>query len=71
MAFHDSGSGVIAEADWAISLTIGSAVFSASPVHVYRDGSTKMLVQKGLFGVPINLLIIEFVLPVLTYVTSV
>jgi hypothetical protein len=43
---------------------MGSAVFSAAVILLFWDGSTEMLIQKGILGLLINLaiLLILFVL---------
>jgi|SRR5690606_2485622 len=56
--FVISGIGVAMHADWARWLLTVSAVFSSLVLVLYWDGSTQMLVQKGLIGLVINVLVL-------------
>jgi hypothetical protein len=49
------GIGVLAQADWMGPILLGAAGLSALVILVFWDGSSEMLVQKGLLGFLINL----------------
>jgi hypothetical protein len=53
-----SGVGVLAHAEWVKPLLVISAIFSAVVILVFWDGNTDMIVQKGLLGFIINLVIL-------------
>jgi hypothetical protein len=53
-----SGAGVLTQAEWVKALLVVSAVFSAVVILIFWDGSTELLVQKGLLGFIINLAIL-------------
>lgn len=57
IVFVVSGIGVAQHADWARWLLTVSAVFSSLVLVLYWDGSAQMLVQKGLIGLVINVLV--------------
>jgi hypothetical protein len=62
LAFVFGGIGLVAGAAWAPSVLLAAAVFSAAFILIFWDGSTSMLVQKGLLGLLINLVIIGLIL---------
>ena len=61
-AFVASGIGVFIQADWLNPVLLSSAVFSTLLLVLFWDGSPEMIVQKGLLGVLINLVIIAVIL---------
>lgn len=62
IAFVMSGIGILTRADWMNTLILGSAIFSSLVLIVFWDGKPTMLVQKGMIGLLINLVIIAIVL---------
>jgi hypothetical protein len=55
LAFIISGIGFLADANWLNPVLLASAVFSSLVLILFWDGSTDLLVQKGLVGLLINL----------------
>jgi hypothetical protein len=53
-----SGVGIFARAEWWWPMLIGSAIFSSAILFVLWDGSTQLVVQKGLIGFLISLVIL-------------
>jgi hypothetical protein len=49
-----SGIGVMARGEWWQPVLIGSAVLSSVTLVLFWDGSTDLIVQKGLLGLVIN-----------------
>lgn len=62
--FVASGVGLVARGDWWRSLLVASAGCSAIVILVFWDGSSGQLVEKGLVGFLIDLVIILLVLVV-------
>jgi len=62
LAFMISGIGIFIRADWLNHFILGAAVFSSLLLLMFWDGSGEMLVQKGIVGLMINILIIGLVL---------
>lgn len=62
IAFVASGVGVFMGADWWRPVLIGTAVFSSAALLLYWDGNTQMLVEKGMLGLLINILILVVLL---------
>ena len=58
VAFVISGIGIFVDAEWLDTVIMVSAIFSSVVLIVFWDGSLEMIVQKGLIGVLINLVII-------------
>jgi len=58
IAFVISGVGIFVNADWLDTVILISAIFSSIVLIIFWDGSLEMIVQKGLIGVLINLVII-------------
>lgn len=58
VAFVVSGAGILLRADWWPPALAGSAFFSALLIFTFWDGGLQMLVQKGLIGFLINLVIL-------------
>ncbi len=55
LAFLIGGIGIFVRADWWTSLITGAAILSSIGILLFWDGSTGMLVQKGLIGLLINI----------------
>jgi hypothetical protein len=62
LGFVASGIGIIARLDWWRPVLLVIAGFSLVLLLLFWDGSAKMLVQKGLLGVLINVGIILYIL---------
>lgn len=62
IVFVAAGIGILVRAGWWRPVLVGSAVFSSAAIVVFWDGSTEMLVQKGLLGLLINVAILVAVL---------
>ena len=62
IAFVISGIGIFLKADWLNTVILGTALFSSLALILFWDGKLVMLVQKGLIGLIINLIIIALVL---------
>jgi hypothetical protein len=58
IAFAASGIGLLSQAEWTRPLLVASAGVSSAVILVFWDGNTQLLVQKGLIGLLINLVII-------------
>ena len=58
LAFVISGIGIFIDADWLDPVILVSAILSSVVLFVFWDGSFEMIVQKGLIGVLINLVVI-------------
>lgn len=58
IAFLVSGIGIFTRADWLRPVLIGTATFSSVIILLFWDGDLQMLVQKGLFGLLINVAVI-------------
>lgn len=56
------GTGIFIQQDWWRPVLAGSAIFSSAVILLFWDGSTAMLVQKGMLGFLINLVILAAVL---------
>ncbi len=52
------GAGVLLQQGWWRPVVTGAAAFSAVVIVLFWDGSTAMLVQKGLLGLLINVAIL-------------
>ena len=57
-AFVVSGIGIFIRADWVRPVLIGAALFSSVLILLFWDGGGDMLVQKGILGLLINLVIL-------------
>ncbi len=57
-AFIASGIGVFLQADWTRSVLIAAAILSSAVILLFWDGRGAMLVQKGILGLLINLVIL-------------
>jgi hypothetical protein len=62
IAFVISGIGIFIRADWMNHFIFGSAIFSSVVLLMFWDGEPTMLVQKGVIGLVINLVMIAIVL---------
>lgn len=62
MAFIFSSIGIFLQAGWLETAILAAAIFSSLVLILFWDGKPEMLVQKGLIGVLINLVIIALVL---------
>ncbi|MGD8634073.1 MAG: hypothetical protein PVF85_10915 [Anaerolineales bacterium] len=62
VAFLIGGFGVFARTDWWSTVIIGAAIASSLGILFFWDGSPGMLVQKGLLGLIINIVIIALIL---------
>lgn len=58
IAFAAAGVGILVNSGWWRPMLLGSAVFSSAVIALLWDGSTQMLVQKGLLGLAINVAIL-------------
>ncbi|MFP4023400.1 MAG: hypothetical protein ACLFVR_02650 [Thiohalospira sp.] len=58
MAFVVSASGFLWVKEWSNNMLIFSAIFSSISILLFFDGSTHLLVQKGLIGLIINIVVI-------------
>jgi hypothetical protein len=62
IAFVISGIGIFFRAEWWRPVIIASAVFSSAIIILFWDGNRQLLVQKGLVGLLINLVILAALL---------
>lgn len=62
IAFVISGIGIFIQADWLNTFILGSSIFSTLVLLLFWDGQLEMILQKGIIGVLINLVIIAVVL---------
>lgn len=62
VAFVISGIGIFVDAEWLDAVILVSAIFSSVVLIVFWDGSLEMIVQKGVIGVLINLVVIAVTL---------
>jgi hypothetical protein len=58
IAFVVSGISIFIQAEWWRPVLVASAVFSSVIILLLWDGSTQLLVQKGLIGLIINIVIL-------------
>ena len=58
LGFVIGGIGIFAQQAWWRPLVIGSATFSAAIILLFWDGGLRMLVQKGLIGLLINIVLL-------------
>ena len=58
VVFVVGGVGVFVRADWMRPILAGAAIFSSLVIVLFWDGNTGMLVQKGILGLLINLVIL-------------
>lgn len=58
IAFVTSGVGIFTNASWLRPVLIGSAIFSSVGILLFWDGDMRMLVQKGLIGLLINVAVL-------------
>lgn len=59
-AFVVSGVGLFVQAAWWRPLLAGSAIASSAILVLFWDGNMQMLVEKGLLGLIINVVILAF-----------
>ncbi len=52
------GVGIFIQQNWWRPVFVSSAIFSSAVIILFWDGSTEMLVQKGIIGFLINLVIL-------------
>lgn len=62
LAFTVGGVGIFVQADWMQPVLIGAAIFSSAIILLFWDGGGEMLVQKGILGFLINLVILAMLL---------
>lgn len=62
LAFVISGIVFLAKADWARPVILASTILSSLVILVFWDGSTQMMVQKGILGFLINVVIIGIII---------
>lgn len=62
MAFIPGSIGVFIGAAWMRPVLVGAAIFSSAVILFFWDGSGEMLVQKGVLGLAINLVILVVLL---------
>lgn len=62
ITFAASGVGILTGSDWWRPVLIGSAVLSSTALLVFWDGSTSLLVEKGVLGLAINAVILAVLL---------
>ena len=58
IGFVAAGAGIFLQQEWLRPVLIGSAAFSSAVILLFWDGSSEMLVQKGLLGLLINLAVL-------------
>ena len=58
LSFVIAGAGMLAQADWWSSVLIGAAIASSVTIFLFWDGSFEMLVQKGILGLLINIVLL-------------
>ncbi|HEY5574466.1 MAG TPA: hypothetical protein VIK64_15705, partial [Anaerolineales bacterium] len=58
IAFVVSGIGILVRAEWWRPVLVGSAVFSAAIILLLWDGGLQLLVNKGLVGFTISVMIL-------------
>ena len=58
IAFVVSGIGILLRAEWWRPVLVGSAVFSAAIILLLWDGGLQLLVNKGLVGFTISVMIL-------------
>ena len=58
IGFVSGGIGVLIKQEWWRPVIVGSAVLSTAIVVLFWDGSLKMIVQKGLIALLINVVIL-------------
>jgi len=62
IAFVISGIGIFIQADWLKTILLSTAIISSLVLVLFWDGKLEMIMQKGVLGVLINLVIIAVVL---------
>jgi membrane-associated HD superfamily phosphohydrolase len=62
LGFVAGGLGLAAQQEWWEPFTIAAAAISAVTIVLFWDGSTQMLVQKGLIGLVIDVIILAILL---------
>lgn len=60
--FIISGISVFFQPEWLNTILLISSIFSSIILVLFWDGSTQMIVQKGIIGLIINLVVIAIVL---------
>ena len=58
LSFVIAGAGVLAQADWWVIVLVGAAIVSSVTILLFWDGSFGMLVQKGMLGLLINIVLL-------------
>jgi hypothetical protein len=58
IGFVAGGAGIFLQQEWLRPVLIGSALFSSAVIILIWDGSSQLLVQKGLLGLLINLAVL-------------
>ncbi|HEX6270542.1 MAG TPA: hypothetical protein VFZ43_09920 [Anaerolineales bacterium] len=58
IAFVISGVGIFVRAEWWWPMLVSSAIVSAATLLLFWDGNIKLIVQKGLIGLLINVVIL-------------
>jgi len=58
IVFVISGVGIFIRADWWWPMLLGSAIFSSTILFLFWDGNMQLVVQKGLIGFLISLVIL-------------
>ena len=64
LGFVAGGIGIFIQQNWWRPVLVGAAVLSSAIIILFWDGSTQMLVQKGILGFLINLMILVALLVV-------
>lgn len=62
LGFVAGGLGLVAQQEWWEPITIATAAVSAVTIVLFWDGGTQMLVQKGLVGLLIDIIILAVLL---------
>lgn len=62
LVFTASGVGIIMRAEWARPTLLGAALLSTGTIFLFWDGKPQMLVEKGLLGLLINLIVLAALL---------
>ena len=62
LGFVAGGLGLVAQQDWWQPVTIAAAAISAVTIVLFWDGGAQMLVQKGLIGFLIDIIVLVVLL---------
>ena len=62
LGFVAGGLGLVAQQDWWEPITISAAAISAVTIVLFWDGGMQMLVQKGLIGFLVDIIVLAVLL---------